>query len=138
MTQSSALHESAIIHPSAKIGKNVEIGPWTIIGEHVEIGDGCSIGSHVIKGPTRLGQANKVYQFCSIGEDCQDKKYAGEKTALEIGSHNIFRESCTVHRGTVQGGVKPKLVVITCLWSMCMWHMIVFWVTTVFLRIMQP
>lgn len=110
MTESSAFHESAIIHPNAKIGNHVEIGPWTIIGEHVEIGDECSIGPHVVlKGPTRLGRGNKIYSFCSIGEDCQDKKYAGEPTQLEIGDYNIFRESCTVHRGTVQDKGKTQI-----------------------------
>ncbi len=104
MTNSSSfIHESAIVHPLAKIGHGVEIGPWTIIGDNVEIGDGCWIGPHVIvKGHTRIGQQNKIYQFCSIGEDCQDKKYAGEETYLEIGDYNVFRESCTVHRGTIQ------------------------------------
>ncbi|EKE84838.1 acyl-ACP--UDP-N-acetylglucosamine O-acyltransferase [Idiomarina xiamenensis] len=97
------IHETAIIHPSAKLGRNVSVGPWTIIGEHVEIGDDCDIRSHVvIKGPTRIGNGNRIYQFCSIGEDCQDKKYAGEPTQLVVGDNNIFRESVTVHRGTVQ------------------------------------
>ncbi|WAJ72357.1 acyl-ACP--UDP-N-acetylglucosamine O-acyltransferase [Catenovulum adriaticum] len=97
------IHPSAIIDPSAKIGKNVEIGPWTWIGADVVIGDGCVIGSHVvIKGPTVIGEHNRIFQFASIGEDCQDKKYAGEPTRLVIGNNNVFRESVTIHRGTVQ------------------------------------
>ncbi len=93
----------AIIDPSAQIGDNVEIGPWTIIGADVVIGEGTVIGPHVVvKGPTTLGKFNRIFQFCSIGEDCQDKKYQGEPTRLEVGDHNIFREACTVHRGTVQ------------------------------------
>jgi UDP-N-acetylglucosamine acyltransferase len=69
----------------------------------VEIGAGSRIASHVvIKGPTRIGEGNQIFQFATIGEDCQDKKYAGEPTRLEIGDYNVFREGCTVHRGTVQ------------------------------------
>ncbi|WP_108652048.1 acyl-ACP--UDP-N-acetylglucosamine O-acyltransferase [Dongshaea marina] len=100
---SAVIHETAIVHESARIGRNVEIGPWTLIGPNVEIGDDNWIGSHVvIKGPTRIGCGNKIFQFASIGEECQDKKYAGEATSLEIGDRNVFRESCTIHRGTVQ------------------------------------
>ena len=93
----------AIIDPSAKIAENVEIGPWTIIGPDVEIGEGTSIASHVvIKGPTTIGAQNKIYQFSSIGEDCQDLKYNGEPTRLKIGDRNVIREFVTIHRGTVQ------------------------------------
>ncbi|RUO80572.1 acyl-[acyl-carrier-protein]--UDP-N-acetylglucosamine O-acyltransferase [Idiomarina tyrosinivorans] len=97
------IHQTAIIDPSAKLGKNVSVGPWTIIGANVEIGDDCDIRSHVvIKGPTVIGKNNTIYQFASVGEDCQDKKYAGEPTRLEIGDNNIIRESVTIHRGTTQ------------------------------------
>jgi UDP-N-acetylglucosamine acyltransferase len=99
------IDERAIIDPSAKIGKNVTIGPWSIIGPHVEIGDNTTIGPHVIiKGYTLLGQNNKVYQYASIGEDPQHVNYKGEETLLKIGDGNIFREFCTVNRGTFQGG----------------------------------
>lgn len=104
------ISNQAIIHPSAKIGVNVEIGPWTFIGKDVEIGDGCWISSHVvIKGTTKIGKNNKFYQFSSIGEDCQDKKYHGEPTSLVIGDSNVFREGSTVHRGTLQGGGETKV-----------------------------
>lgn len=95
----------AIIDPSVKVGNNVTIGPFTVIGADVVIGDNTWIAPHVvIKGTTVIGENNKIYQFASIGEDCQDKKYAGEPTKLYIGNNNIFREGCTVHRGTKQGG----------------------------------
>ena len=95
----------AEIHPAARIAENVTIGPWTVIGAEVEIGAHTWIGSHVvIKGPTQIGAHNKLYQFSSIGEDPQDKKYQGEDTLLEIGDYNIIREFCTLNRGTVQGG----------------------------------
>ncbi len=98
-----AIHPQAIVDPSAKLGKNVEIGPWTLVGPDVEIGDNCRIESHVVlKGPTKIGTGNHIFQFSSIGEDCQDKKYAGEPTRLEIGDNNVIRESCTIHRGTAQ------------------------------------
>lgn len=94
----------AIIDQSAKLAKNVEIGPFTVIGKDVEIGEGTWIASNVvIQGPTKIGKYNKIYQFSSLGIECQDKKYHGEHTNLEIGDHNIFRESCTIHRGTALG-----------------------------------
>ena len=107
---SAVIHETAIVHPDAKIGPGVEIGPWSQIGVEVEIGEGTWIGSHVvIKGPTKLGRRNKIYQFCSIGEDCQDKKYKGERTFLEVGDDNVIREHCTFHRGTVQDQALTKV-----------------------------
>ena len=99
------IHPTALIHPAAKIGKNVSIGAYSIIGEYVEIGDATWIGPHVvITGHTRIGQENRIFQFCSIGEIPQDKKYAGEPTRLEIGNRNTIRESCTFNCGTVQDG----------------------------------
>lgn len=99
------IHPSAIIDPSAVIADDVTIGPFTIIGAGVEIGAGCEIASHVvINGPTRIGQNNRIFQFASIGEEPQDKKYQGEDTLLEIGDNNLIRESVTINRGTVQGG----------------------------------
>jgi UDP-N-acetylglucosamine acyltransferase len=97
------IHPSAIIHPTAKLAPTVKVGPFSLIGANVEIGDNTVLESHVvIKGETLIGKNNHFYQFASIGEDCQDKKYAGEPTRLEIGDNNVFRESVTVHRGTVQ------------------------------------
>ena len=86
-------HATAIISDSARIAKGVEVGPYTVIGENVEIGAGCIIDSHVvINGPTCIGENNHIYQFCSIGDDPQDKKYRGEPTRLEIGDDNTIRE----------------------------------------------
>ena len=97
------IHPSAIIDPSAVIGKNVTIGPWTTIGPDVEIGDGCNISSHVvIKGPSKLGKNNRIYQFSTVGEDTPDLKYKGEPTRLVIGDDNTIREGVTIHRGTIQ------------------------------------
>ncbi len=91
----------AIIHPSAKLGNQVSVGPFSIIGADVEIGDNTWIGPHVvINGPTRIGRDNKIFQFCSIGEEPQHRKHAGEPTRLEIGDRNVIREYCSFHRGT--------------------------------------
>jgi len=98
-----AVHPLAIVEPGAILGANVEVGPWSYIGAGVEIGDDTIVHSHVvIKGPTKIGRKNTIYQFASVGEACQDKKYQGEPTRLEIGDSNVIRESCTIHRGTVQ------------------------------------
>jgi len=97
------IHKSVIISETAKISDNVEIGPFSIIGDHVEIGEGTRINSHVIiNGPTIIGSENHIYQFTSIGDDPQDKKYRGESTRLKIGNRNTIREYCSISRGTTQ------------------------------------
>lgn len=93
----------AVIHPQAKLAPGVSVGPFSVIGADVEIGEGTVIESHVvIKGPTRIGKHNKIYQFTTLGEATPDLKYKGESTTLTIGDHNIIREGVTIHRGTVQ------------------------------------
>ncbi len=99
------MSNNPIIDPEARIGANVRIGPWTIIGPDVEIGDDCEIRSHVvIRGPTRIGRNNTIFQFASVGEDPSDKKFHGEQSLLEIGDNNVIREGATLHRGTEVGG----------------------------------
>jgi UDP-N-acetylglucosamine acyltransferase len=91
----------AVVSPQAQIAADVQIGPFTVIGPDVVIGAGTWIGPHaVINGPTRIGTDNKIFQFASLGDAPQDKKYKGEPTRLEIGDRNVFRESVTVNRGT--------------------------------------
>jgi len=100
----------AIIDPGAKIAADVTVGPYTVIGADVEIDVGTWIGPHVvIRGPTRIGRENRIFQFSSLGDEPQDKKYAGEDTLLEIGDRNLFREHVTVNRGTVQGGGATRI-----------------------------
>jgi len=95
----------AVVDPSARLAPGVSVGAYTIIGADVEIGAGTTVGSHVvIKGPTAIGEENRLYPFSSIGDDPQDKKYGGEQTRLEIGDRNVIREYCTINRGTEQGG----------------------------------
>ena len=97
------IHSTAIVSDKANIAADVEIGPYAVIGDNVEIGSGTRIGSHaVINGPTTIGKDNRIYQFASLGDDPQDKKYAGEPTRLIIGDRNTIREFCTFSRGTTQ------------------------------------
>lgn len=99
------IHPTAIIDPTAVIAPNVQIGAYTIIGPEVEIGEGTWIGPHVvIQGFTKIGKDNKIFQFASLGEVTQDKKYRGERTFLVIGDRNVIREFCTFNRGTAQEG----------------------------------
>lgn len=96
-------HPSSIIDTSAKIHESVEIGPFCLIGPDVEVGEGTKIESHVIlKGPTKIGKRNHIFQFSTVGDGSPDKKYKNEPTTLVIGDDNIIREGVTIHRGTVQ------------------------------------
>ncbi len=95
------IHPTAIISPLARLGRNVRVGPYCLIGPHVELGDDCVLHSHVIlEGPSRIGSHNEFFPFAIVGGKTQDMKYLGEPTHLEVGDHNVFRENCTVHRGT--------------------------------------
>jgi UDP-N-acetylglucosamine acyltransferase len=97
------IHPSAIIASSASIADDVDVGAYAVIGDNVVIGSGTRVDSHVvINGPTTIGKDNHIYQFASIGDDPQDKKYADEPTRLTIGDRNTIREFCTVSRGTIQ------------------------------------
>lgn len=99
------IHSTAIICEGAQIGRDVEIGPYAVIGPHVRVGDGCRIHHQVtIEGHTILGEGCEVFPQAVLGTRPQDLKYAGEKTTLDIGKNNIFREMVTVHPGTANGG----------------------------------
>jgi UDP-N-acetylglucosamine acyltransferase len=91
----------AIVSPQAQLAEDVSVGPFSIVGPGVQIGPRTLIGPHaVVTGPTTIGADNRIFQFASIGDAPQDKKYQGEPTRLEIGDRNVFRESCTINRGT--------------------------------------
>ena len=97
------IHSSSIIDTKATIADSVEIGPFCLIGPDVEIGEGTKIESHVIlKGPTKIGKRNHIFQFSTLGDGSPDKKYNNEPTTLVIGDDNIIREGVTIHRGTIQ------------------------------------
>ena len=103
MSSQNLIHPTAIIDASAEIASDVQIGPYCIIGPNVTIDAGTKLRSHVVVGGfTKIGKNNDIFQFSSIGEICQDLKYQGDETWLEIGDHNAIREHCTLHRGTVQ------------------------------------
>lgn len=97
------IHPTSVIAPDAQIGEGVAVGAFAVIGEQVVIGRGTRIGPHaVVNGPCQIGEDNRIFQFASVGEDPQDKKYDGELTRLVIGDRNVIREGATIHRGTVQ------------------------------------
>ncbi len=99
------IHPTAIIEPGAELADDVEVGAYTLVGSGVKVGAGSIIGPHcVVRGLTEIGAGNRIFQFCSIGEVPQDKKYAGEPTRLVIGDRNTIREFCTFNCGTVQDG----------------------------------
>jgi len=100
----------AIISPQAELARDVEVGPYSIVGPDVSIDAGTRIGPHVVvNGPTRIGRDNRIYAFCAIGGDSQDKKYEGEEALLEIGDRNTIREFCTLNRGTRGGGGTTRI-----------------------------
>lgn len=115
------IHPTAIIHPSAQLAADVEVGPYSIIGADVSIGRGTRVAAHVmIEGPTKIGEENHIFQFASVGAIPQDKKYKNEPTELIIGDRNVIRESCTLNRGTIQD--KGKTVIGSDNWIMAYVH----------------
>ena len=104
------IHPTALVDPGAELDDSVEIGAYTLVGERVRIGAGTRVGAHcVIEGRTTIGRDNRIFQFCSLGAAPQDKKYAGEPTALEIGDGNTVREFCTFNCGTAQDAGVTRL-----------------------------
>lgn len=101
----AVIHPTAIVDPAATLHDGVTVGPFAIIDGAVEIGRDTEIGPYCrITGWTTIGARNRFESHCSIGAPPQDLKYAGEKTLLEIGDGNTFREFVTIHRGTPGGG----------------------------------
>jgi UDP-N-acetylglucosamine acyltransferase len=104
------IHPTAIIDASAELDSSVEIGPYSIIGANVKIDAGTRVAGHVIiNGPTTIGKNNHIFQYSSLGEAPQDKKYKDEPTLLEIGDNNTIREFCTFNRGTIQDKGTTKI-----------------------------
>ena len=105
MSAAAAIHPSAVVDPSARLGAGVSVGAFSLVGPDVEIGAGTSIGPHCsIAGPTRIGRDNRIHGHAAIGGDAQDKKFAGERAELVIGDRNVIREFTTINRGTGHGG----------------------------------
>src|SRR5438309_8860680 len=98
----ASVHPTAVVAAGARLAPDVQVGPFAVIGADVEVGAGTTIASHVvIAGRTRIGRGNRIFQFASVGEIPQDRKYGGEPTATEIGDDNVIREFVTIHAGTV-------------------------------------
>jgi UDP-N-acetylglucosamine acyltransferase len=101
----SEIDARAAVAPSARLGRDVRIGPFAVVGDEVELGDACVLHAHAaVRGPARLGKGNIVHPFCSVGGDPQDLTYQGERTELVVGDENVFHEFVTVNRGTAKGG----------------------------------
>ncbi len=112
------IHSTAIIHPQAKLGPDVTVGPYAVIDEMVELGAGCDVGPHVyITGVTRVGKGNKFHASCVIGDAPQDLKYKSTPTRLRIGDNNVFREHVTAHRSTTADG--ETVIGSNCLFMAC-------------------
>jgi UDP-N-acetylglucosamine acyltransferase len=98
------IHETAVIYPGARLGRDVEVGPYSVIGENVFIGDGTKIGAHaVIEGWTTIGRDCQIHHGACLGGPPQDLKFKGEKTFLYIGDSTVIREYATIHRATGEG-----------------------------------
>ena len=96
-----AIHPAAIVHPGAKIGRNVEIGPFAIVDEHVSLGDETVVMAHaVVTGYTEIGRRNEIHYGAIVGHIPQDKKFAGKRSYVRIGDGNIIREYAQIHRGS--------------------------------------
>jgi UDP-N-acetylglucosamine acyltransferase len=104
------IHPTAIVDATAELDSSVEIGPYSIIGANVKIDASTRVAGHVIiNGPTTIGKNNHIFQYSSLGEAPQDKKYRDEPTLLEIGDNNTIREFCTFNRGTIQDKGTTKI-----------------------------
>ncbi|HTO87718.1 MAG TPA: acyl-ACP--UDP-N-acetylglucosamine O-acyltransferase [Thermoanaerobaculia bacterium] len=98
------VHPTAIVSPDAELDADVAIGPYAVVGPEVCLGRGTSVGAHAqIQGPATIGEENRIFPFAVVGFDPQDLKYRGEASRLVVGHRNIFREFCTIHRGTSGG-----------------------------------
>ena len=104
------VHPSAIVHPKAQLGANVQVGPFCVIGANVSLGDDCELMSHVvIEGNTVIGPRAKIFPFACLGQQPQDLKYHGEESRLEVGADAMIREYVTMNSGTEGGGMLTKV-----------------------------
>jgi UDP-N-acetylglucosamine acyltransferase len=100
----TGVHPTAIVSPDAELGDDVVIGPYAVVGPGAHLGRGTSVGAHAqVQGPTTIGEDNRIFPFAVVGFDPQDLKYRGEASRLVVGNRNVFREFCTIHRGTAGG-----------------------------------
>ncbi|MGE4350948.1 MAG: acyl-ACP--UDP-N-acetylglucosamine O-acyltransferase [Bdellovibrionales bacterium] len=106
----TTIHATALIDPQAKLGQDVEIGPYCVVGPEVQLGDKVRLIAHVVvDGKTSIGPETVIYPFTSIGQRPQDLKYHGEPSTLEIGAKNQIREHVTMNPGTEGGGMITRV-----------------------------
>lgn len=99
----ASIHPTAIVSAGARLATDVSVGAFSIVGAEVQVDEGTTIASHVvIAGRTRIGRRNRIFQFASVGDIPQDRKYGGEPTATEIGDDNVIREFVSINAGTAQ------------------------------------
>lgn len=99
------IHPTAVVDSEAELGTGVTVGPYAVIGAGVLLGDRCEVGAHaVVQGPSNFGAENRIFPHANVGSEPQDKKFGGGETRLEVGDRNLFREFATVNRGTEGGG----------------------------------
>ena len=104
------IHPSAVIHSTAQLGEDVEVGPYCVIGPQVKVGDRCKLYSHaVIESYTEIGSDCEIFQFASVGAKPQDLKFKNEESTLIMGKGNVVRECVTIHRGTAHGHMKTVI-----------------------------
>ncbi|MBA3832323.1 MAG: acyl-ACP--UDP-N-acetylglucosamine O-acyltransferase [Chthoniobacterales bacterium] len=101
----TTVHPTALVDPAAQLGTGTIVGPFCFVGAEVSLGENCWLQNHVtLAGSLSAGRGNKFFAYCSIGQQTQDLKYAGEPTYLEIGDDNCFREFVTINRSTAATG----------------------------------
>jgi UDP-N-acetylglucosamine acyltransferase len=99
------IHPTAIVHGDARLGDNVEVGPYSTIGPHVVVGANTRLISHVVlEGHTEIGEDCLLHPFAYLGASPQHVAHKGEPTRLVVGARNVIREQVTMHTGTVLGG----------------------------------
>ena len=104
------VHPTAVVEEGARLADDVVVGAFAMIGPAVEIGAGTSIGPHaVVIGRTRIGARNRIFQFASIGDVPQDRKYGGEPTRTVLGDDNVVREYVSIHAGTAQDRADTRI-----------------------------
>ncbi len=106
----SVIHETAIVDPKAKLGLDVQIGPYCVVGPDVQLSDAVRLVAHVVvDGRTIIGARTVIYPFASIGQRPQDLKYHGEESSLVVGENNQIREHVTMNPGTEGGGMITRV-----------------------------
>ena len=104
------IHPTAVVEDGAQLAADVEIGAHAYVGGEVELGAGVRVRPHAyITGRTTIGEGSRVFPFAVLGEEPQDRSYAGESTQLVIGRNTTIREHAVIHVGTQKGGGTTRI-----------------------------